>query len=199
MAWLDKVRVLDLKLRGPRPPAGLAGLDRHFGELPQWQAVRPRVAVLDGLLRSPVSLCLFAQSISAAAQSLADEAAWRGADGRLAAELLAELQSSPAAQGLNVTSADALPLLRQLLDGKAVRPPYGGHPRIFIWGLLEARLQRADLMILGGLNEGVWPAPPVPDPWLPPKVRALLGMPTLDTRIGLAAHDFASALGAPEV
>jgi ATP-dependent helicase/nuclease subunit B len=34
---------------------------------------------------------------------------------------------------------------------------------------------------------------------LPPKVRATLGMPTLETRIGLAAHDFASALGAPEV
>ena len=43
-----------------------------------------------------------------------------------------------------------------------VRPPYGGHPRIFIWGLLEARLQQADLMILGGLNEGVWPALPAP-------------------------------------
>jgi ATP-dependent helicase/nuclease subunit B len=65
--------------------------------------------------------------------------------------------------------------------------------------LLEARLQRADLVVLSGLNEGVWPASPAPDPWLPPKVRATLGMPTLDTRIGLAAHDFASALGAPEV
>ena len=73
-----------------------------------------------------------------------------------------------------------MPLLRQLLDARAVRPPYGGHPRIFIWGLLEARLQRADLVVLGGLNEGVWPAMPAPDPWLPPKVRATLGMPTLD-------------------
>jgi ATP-dependent helicase/nuclease subunit B len=92
-----------------------------------------------------------------------------------------------------------VPLLRQLLDERAVRPPYGGHPRIFIWGLLEARLQRADLLILGGLNEGAWPAAPAPDPWLPPKVRAKLNMPTLEFRIGLAAHDFASALGAPEV
>ena len=73
-----------------------------------------------------------------------------------------------------------MPLLRQLLDARAVRPPYGGHPRIFIWGLLEARLQHADLVVLGGLNEGVWPALPAPDPWLPPKVRANLGMPTLE-------------------
>src|SRR4051812_36669498 len=117
----------------------------------------------------------------------------------MAAELLAELQASEAADQLIVSVDDALPLLRQLLDGRAVRPPYGGHPRISIWGLLEARLQRADLIVLGGLNEGVWPAMPAPDPWLPPKVRASLGMPTLDLRIGLAAHDFASVLGAPEV
>jgi ATP-dependent helicase/nuclease subunit B len=53
--------------------------------------------------------------------------------------------------------------------------------------------------VLGGLNEGVWPALPAHDPWLPPKVRATLRMPTLDSRVGLTAHDFASALGAPEV
>ena len=90
-------------------------------------------------------------------------------------------------------------MLRQLLDAAAVRPPYGGHPRVFIWGLLEARLQQADLMILGGLNEGVWPALPAPDPWLAPKIRAEPGLPGLEFRIGLAAHDFASALGAPQV
>src|SRR6185369_9160695 len=55
------------------------------------------------------------------------------------------------------------------------------------------------LVVLGGLNEGVWPALPAPDPWLPPKVRSNLGMPSLEYRIGLSAHDFASALGAPEV
>jgi ATP-dependent helicase/nuclease subunit B len=113
--------------------------------------------------------------------------------------VIAELQASEAAAQLTVTAEDAVPLLRQLLDERAVRPPYGGHPRIFIWGLLEARLQRADLLVLGGLNEGAWPALPAPDPWLPPKIRATLAMPTLEFRIGLAAHDFASALGAPEV
>ena len=62
-------------------------------------------------------------------------------------------------------------MLEQMLAGEAVRPPYGQHPRLFIWGLLEARLQHADLMILGGLNEGVWPAMPAPDPWLAPRLR----------------------------
>jgi ATP-dependent helicase/nuclease subunit B len=197
--WLDSVRELDLKLRGPRPPAGLAGLDQRFGSLVQWRRARSRVEAVDGLFSSKLSLAGFAAALADATQGLTGDGAWRGPAGRMAAEMLAELQLSEAAQQLNVSADDALPLLRQLLDAKAVRPPYGGHPRIFIWGLLEARLQRADLLVLGGLNEGVWPAAPAPDPWLPPKVRASLGMPTLEFRIGLSAHDFASALGAPEV
>jgi ATP-dependent helicase/nuclease subunit B len=199
LAWLEAVRVLDLKLRGPRPAAGLAGLDAHFGSLPQWCRLRPRAEGLDPLLREAVPLHHLAAALSNVAHALADDRAWRGPAGRMAAELLSELQASEAASTLMVAPEEAVPLLRQLLDERAVRPPYGGHPRIFIWGLLEARLQRADLVVLGGLNEGVWPALPSPDPWLPPKVRASLGMQTLESRIGLAAHDFASALGAPEV
>jgi ATP-dependent helicase/nuclease subunit B len=200
--WLDHVRRLDRALRGPRPPARLSGLDMLFAEKDAtraWSAVRERIAGLDGILREPVALSRLAVLLAEAAQTLAGEAAWRGPDGRMAADLIAELQASESAGRLTVTAEDAVPLLRQFLDERAVRPPYGGHPRIFIWGLLEARLQRADLLVLGGLNEGVWPTLPAPDPWLPPKVRATLGMPTLEFRIGLAAHDFASALGAPEV
>jgi ATP-dependent helicase/nuclease subunit B len=202
VAWLDAVRALDFALRGPRPTAGLDGLAARAAEKnsePAWNSVRERIAGIDTLLGEPVSLARLAELLGAAAQQLSDGSAWRGPAGRLAAEMLAELQASEAAAELTVSAADAVPLLRQLLDERAVRPPYGGHPRIFIWGLLEARLQRADLLVLGGLNEGVWPALPAPDPWLPPKVRVTLGMPALEFRVGLAAHDFASALGAPEV
>jgi ATP-dependent helicase/nuclease subunit B len=199
VAWLEAARGLDLELRGPRPAAGLAGLDAHYGAFLQWRRVRPRLEGVDRLLREPVTVSELAAGLSTAAQTLADDRAWRGPAGRMAAELLSELQASDATSELMVGPEEAVALLRQLLDERAVRPPYGGHPRIFIWGLLEARLQRANLVVLGGLNEGVWPALPSPDPWLPPKVRASLGMQTLESRIGLAAHDFASALGAPEV
>ena len=197
--WLEAVRQLDLKLRGPRLAAGLAGLDETFGDRREWQTVRRRIELLDRVPRDPIPLTELARHLVDAAEVLSGDIAWRGPAGREAADVIAELETSPAAAELRVAIEDAVPLLRQLLDARSVRPPYGGHPRIFIWGLLEARLQRADLVVLAGLNEGVWPALPAPDPWLPPKVRATLGMPTLDTRIGLAAHDFASALGAPEV
>jgi ATP-dependent helicase/nuclease subunit B len=40
---------------------------------------------------------------------------------------------------------------------------------------------------------------PSPDPWLSPRVRRALGLPGLEWRIGIAAHDFASLLGSPSV
>jgi ATP-dependent helicase/nuclease subunit B len=199
LAWLDVVRELDRNLRGPRPRAGIAGLDGHFGALRAWAIARPKLEAIDCASDHTVTLSDFAGSLSQAAEILCGDAAWRGPAGRMAAEMIVDLQSSEAAQSLVVHAGEAVPLLRQVLDQRSVRPPYGGHPRIFIWGLLEARLQRADLVVLGGLNEGAWPIVPPPDPWLPPKVRSTLGMPTLDSRVGLAAHDFASALGAPEV
>ena len=60
-------------------------------------------------------------------------------------------------------------------------------------------MSRADLVICGGLVEGTWPAAPSSDPVLAPAVLRALGIPGADFRIGLSAHDFAAALGAPEV
>jgi ATP-dependent helicase/nuclease subunit B len=202
--WLDQVRTLDLALRGPRPGAGIDGLDRHFEgrkepEQKAWLAIRPLLQAMAVRFTPPMTLDRLAAALRETAQDLCGDRAWSGPDGRLAGELVAELEGASDAGALALEAEEWLPVLRQMLDERPVRPPYGGHPRIFIWGLLEARLQKADLLILGGLNEGVWPALAAPDPWLAPKVRADLGLPGLDYRTGLAAHDFASALGAPRV
>ena len=202
LVWLDAVRALDLALRGPRPRAGLAGLDERFAEkkaAAPWAKVRPLVAPLAGRIDAATSLAAVAIALRELVDALAGDAAWRGPDGRAAAALFADLEQSPDAGALTVTGDDLLPLLRQMMDAVPVRRPYGGHPRIFVWGLLEARLQQADLMILGGMNEGVWPSLPAPDPWLAPRIRRTLGLPGLELRTGLAAHDFMSALGAPRV
>ncbi|NUT00621.1 MAG: double-strand break repair protein AddB, partial [Sphingomonas sp.] len=203
--WLDAFRLLDLALRGPRPASGLEGLDRHFEEaesevrgcIKAWRKVRPLLQTTSELLDQPRSLPAFVEHLVQAAQLLAGDRAWSGQAGRAAAEQIA--RAGHVSTALEIMSSDAVPVLQQLLDEVRIRPPFGGHPRVFIWGLLEARLQQADLMILGGLNEGVWPALPTPDPWLAPKIRSNLGLPGLEFRVGLAAHDFASALGAPQV
>ncbi len=201
LAWLDAVRAVDLALRGPRPRSGLDGLDERLAEKKAdaaWQAARPTVIHLAGGIGAS-TLARLAGALREMAGPLAGDAAWRGPDGRLAAEFLAELEQSADASAIALAPEDVVPILRGLMDALPVRRPYGGHPRIFIWGLLEARLQKADLMILGGMNEGIWPSLPSSDPWLPSQIRRSLGLPGLEFRTGLAAHDFLSALGAPRV
>ena len=90
-------------------------------------------------------------------------------------------------------------LFEALAAGAVVRPAYGRHPRLAIWGLVEARLQQADLVVLGGLNEGTWPGPAADDPWMSRQMRREFGIASPERAIGIAAHDFAQALGAPEV
>jgi ATP-dependent helicase/nuclease subunit B len=210
LAWLEAVRDLDLALRGPRPRAGLDGLDERIATIDKrvidparasraWAALRPRLADAMQPLARATTLADLAAALRTAAATLAGQAAWRGPDGRAAAELIAELEQSPAARTLTLGEGDSTALLSELFAAVPVRRPYGGHPRVNIWGLLEARLQQADLMILGGMNEGIWPAAPSPDPWLAPRIRRALGLPGRDRRAGLAAQDFMSALGAPRV
>ncbi|HJS40301.1 MAG TPA: PD-(D/E)XK nuclease family protein [Sphingomicrobium sp.] len=199
--WLDQVRALDLALRGPRPASGISGLDRHFEgkDARSWRKVRPLLQAMADRFQGPLTLDRLAAALRETATALTGDRAWSGPDGRMAGELVAELEAADDARGLALVAEEWAPVLRRMMDARPVRPPYGGHPRVFIWGLLEARMQKADLLVLGGLNEGVWPALAAPDPWLAPKVRADLGLPGTEFRIGLAAHDFASALGAPRV
>ncbi|TFI60317.1 double-strand break repair protein AddB [Sphingomonas parva] len=212
LAWLDGVRTLDLALRGPRPPAGLAGLFEHLADwtgrdrelrkaaLAWWKEAAALLRPLEAAFRSErASLPALLAMLRETASNLTGDAAWAGPAGRAAAELLATAEPAAGEGPRRVVLATLAPLLDQLMQSVAVRPPYGQHPRIFIWGLLEARLQHADLMILAGLNEGIWPQLPTPDPWLAPRLRHELGLPSLERRIGLSAHDLACALGGRQV
>ncbi len=200
--WLDGVRRTDLALRGPRPAATLQGIETHLAAAKAdgdwWHAARALLAPIEAVFAvgaQPPAILIAA--LRDTAQALCGDALWSGPAGRAAAAFLDELELH-AGSGPALIDPDALaPLLRGLLDEVAVRPQQGGHPRIAIYGLIEARLQSADLMVLGGLNEGVWPGRPAPDPWLAPRIRVALGLPGLERAIGLAAHDFGQALGNP--
>lgn len=204
IGWLDRVRRLDLALRGVRPAPGLDGtgaqIDAEDASLsPWWDALAAVLDPLERLFAAP--LVGFADLVAAlreAANALCGDDLWARPEGRALASLVDALET----HGHHLdpfAPLDAPALIAAFLSETAVRAPFGKHPRLALYGTLEARLQRADLMILGGLNEGVWPARPVPDPWLAPKLRSHLALPSLERRIGLAAHDFVAALGGPEV
>jgi ATP-dependent helicase/nuclease subunit B len=103
------------------------------------------------------------------------------------------------ARGIRLQPAAYDGFFRALLGGETVRRPAAGSARLAIWGPLEARLQRVDRLVLGGLNEAVWPAATRTDAWLSRPMRAGLELDPPERRIGLSAHDFTIALGHPDV
>ncbi len=205
LAWLNEARSLDLLLRGPAKGIGLKAISQVLANeeavddaLVLWWSNFSRIlAELEST--SAAKLPQRLEAIKDTANILTGGHIWKGAAGRELARLWEEI----AACNLSVlpaTDAQATPaILTELLSGAVVRPPYGGHPRVAIYGLLEARMQQADIVICAGLNETTWPQIAQPDPWLAPAIRRRLGLATLDRNIGLSAHDLATALGANEV
>lgn len=141
-----------------------------------------------------------AAHLAAAVEALAGgpDQAWRGAEGEAAARLLAGLIEDGAASD-PMTGRAFADLLQRLMDQEIVRTGGAAHPRLRILGAIEARLVRADRVILAGLEEGVWPRGGGSDPFLSRPMRTTLGLPSPERRVGLSAHDFAQAACAPEV
>ena len=214
VAFRSLVRDLERKvLRGPRPAPGFAGLRqalrsaRDGKALLSWlEDLQARLAPLAKAMtgkRRRLSELVAAQIAAAEALAESDEAEgaerlWAGEAGEAAAAFLADLREA-SADGFTVDPGGYPGLLDSLMVGQVVRPRYGRHPRLHIWGPLEARLQHAEVVVLGGLNEGTWPAEVEAGPWLSRPMRRAFGLPAPERRIGLAAQDFAQAFTAPQL
>ena len=125
------------------------------------------------------------------------DALWGDEAGSVLAALLLETRDSGSM--LAMTGHEWIGALEALMSGRMVKPRGGGHPRAFIWGALEARLQHVDTLLMGGLNEGVWPQAGQEDPFLSRSMKAAICLEPPERRIGQAAHDFQMAMGAPDV
>ncbi len=126
------------------------------------------------------------------------EVSLAGADYAVLGELFAELDDA-ADPAIRLDCPGYGALFDRLAAEAPVRGPNRSHPRLKILGLLEARLLSADLMVLGGLDETVWPPAARQDPFLNRPMRAALGLSPPERRLGRTAHDFEMALGHPEV
>jgi ATP-dependent helicase/nuclease subunit B len=200
-------RGLERALRGPRPASWDA---INTGPLPlETRALADALRasgeamgdVFAGGAADPVAAAArLAEQVEALARDHAGELGdlWGGAGGEAAAALIAGLidegDSLPA-----VGAAAFAELIEGLVAREVVRSGGATHPRVRILGVLEARLARADLIVLAGLEEGEWPQPAPVDPFLSRPMRADLGLPPPERRLGLSAHDFAQGACAPDV
>lgn len=209
---LNAARRLDRKcLRGLKPAPGLAALrsridETRFGRAADRKQVTDLVRRIDEATSALAALmragadpaALLGATIAAAEEIAPSDSLWSGEAGEALADALAEMRT--AWHGRRPVSGGDWPaLFAAMLAPQTLRPRFGRHPRLAIWGPLEARLQRADLLILGGLNEGSWPPAVETGPWINRPMRAALGLPQPERRVGLSAHDFVAALAAERV
>jgi ATP-dependent helicase/nuclease subunit B len=152
----------------------------------------------------PATIDVFARAVTAVLEALAADPdgdaseLYREEAGAALATFLADLVACPDT-GFVFASSELSDVMTALMAGETVRPRGGLSARAFVWGTLEARLQHVDTMVLGGLNEGTWPARAGSDAFLSRLMRAEIALDPPERRIGLAAHDFTQALGAGRV
>ena len=164
--------------------ASLTGVE-EAGERPLAACVETHLALSGSLAAGPFG--------SVEASEL-----WRKEAGLLALTTMEGLRRE-AAHGARFSPAGYADLVTALLSAANVRQTATAHPLIAIRGTLEARVGGADVTILAGLNEGVWPAAPAPDPWLSRQMRLKAGLLLPERQIGLSAHDYQQAAGAADV
>lgn len=209
---LRHTRELELHVRRYGPPiitkaALIAWAERTGAEEPgrmawaQWvgDAINNLQALCEDALSALLTQHLAAATTFAEGPDGTDAGElWQKAAGREASKTCETFTNNAAAGGVMGTR-DYSNLFNAILSKGVVRDRDNGHPNILIWGTLEARVQGADLVILGGLNDGVWPESPTPDPWLNRTMRQDAGLLLPERRIGLSAHDYQQAIAAKEV
>ncbi|TJZ92342.1 double-strand break repair protein AddB [Paracoccus gahaiensis] len=170
----------------------LAGMLERITPLARDRAPRP----LPDRLADMLSL---AEALAAGPGGTVDASRlWQDKAGQMAQAVLAHL-AEHAPLGPEIGPTDFSALLVTELQAKALREDVAGHHCLRIRGPREARLYAHGTVILSGLNEGGWPQPLSPDPWLSRQMRAQAGLPLPERQIGLAAHDFQQGIAADRV
>ncbi|WP_420710140.1 double-strand break repair protein AddB [Rhizobium sp. 'Codium 1'] len=118
---------------------------------------------------------------------------WGDAAGEALARLLADVLETDGQ--IEADGAQWVDILTALMAGQAVKPRAMRHPRVFIFGTLEARLQNVDMMVIGGMNEGSWPGQTKNNPFLSRVMKTEVGLEPPERQIGQVAHDFQMACG----
>lgn len=91
---------------------------------------------------------------------------------------------------IKLTLNDARTFVADALAGVAMRAPMNSAARVCVLGTIESRMQTADVVILTGLNEGMFPARGYENAWLPRHIADRIGLPPGDRKVSLMSLDF---------
>ena len=130
-----------------------------------------------------------------------DRALFDGEEGEALARALAGLVEAAAAPETAIALSGATwpAFLDALIGDQPTNRRTAPGARLFVFGPLEARLLSFDLVVLAGLDEGIWPIATRSDPWLSRPMRREMALEAPERRVGLAAHDFVQGAAAETV
>jgi ATP-dependent helicase/nuclease subunit B len=92
--------------------------------------------------------------------------------------------------GVALTLQDVRAFVADALAGVSVRAPMKDDAKIVVLGTIESRMQTADVVILTGLNDGMFPSRGYENAWLPVSVADKIGLPSADRKVALQSLDF---------
>ena len=101
-----------------------------------------------------------------------------------------ELSDALMVAGIIVGAGDARVFVADCLTGISVRPQMKENAQVVVLGTIESRMQSADVVVLTGLNDGMFPARGYENNWLPKSVAESIGLPSPDRKVSLQALDF---------
>lgn len=130
-----------------------------------------------------------------------DDHLFAAEEGEALARALADLLAAAHGDGaaIELSGGEWPGFLDALLGDTPVNRRTAPGARLFVFGPLEARLLSFDLVVLAGLDEGLWPITTRADPWLSRPMRRDMALEAPERRIGLSAHDFAQGAAAGRV
>ncbi len=152
-----------------------------------------------GRFRQPLALSQWAERTGRALEAIACcpnegfKPLWSDEAGACLANLLTSIMETD-----GIIEADGpqwIDIMDAFMAGESVKPSAMSHPRVFIFGTLEARLQSVDTLVLGSLNEGTWPGAASGNPFLSRMMKTGIGLEPPERRLGQHAHDFEMANG----
>ena len=91
---------------------------------------------------------------------------------------------------VKLTLSDARAFIADVLNSVSQRKTMQSDARIVVLGTIESRMQTADVVILTGLNEGMFPSMGYENAWLPRRISAEIGLPSPNRKVSLQALDF---------
>ena len=210
-AFRQEIRTLErLVLRGEKIDSGLQAIAQKahatsasLGRFVDQYLIKPMMPLMALQGRVNLTLADFADAHGRAAElfAMSPDAAmrdpWQGQDGTRLAKFMHQLSLYGGATSLDASAYASV--LNVLMENEVIYPDHLDHPRLSILGTVEARMQSADLTILGGMNEGISPPETPADPWMSNAMRVEFGLPHAHWRIGHAAHDAVMAMARPNV